>query len=332
LTDSGAVEITGFNRPIARNPVSRYVIAMTSAAISQEPTHGDCANCGAALAGPFCAQCGQSAEALKRPVWEFIEHTLEVLLDFDTRGLKTVRALLKPGEITAQYLAGHRARFVPPVRLYILVSLLFFLAIWATNTAIVQFYDARGMAGVPVNGPGLGTKLLSPLDPKLTVGAAAAAEKIHVFDVDGHAPGWAQRVSAGLQRGAAEPKLLNEHLSDLFPKTMFAFVPFFALLSRLLYLRRGRYLVEHVVFALHFHTFAFLLLTALILLRPILPGGFAVWMFLLPAGAYLLIAMRRVFGGSWLGNLWRELVLLLLYDIVFTMGMILVVGLSLSEL
>jgi Protein of unknown function (DUF3667) len=305
---------------------------MTSAAISPEPTHGDCANCGAALAGPFCAQCGQSAEALKRPVWEFIEHTLEVLLDFDTRGLRTIKLLFKPGEMTTQYLAGHRARFVPPVRLYILVSLLFFLGVWATNTAIVQFYDA----GPPENGSAtaarLGTRLFAPLDEHLTVGAGVAAAKIHMLDIDGHVPDWVVHVSAGLQRGAADPKLLNERLSELFPKAMFALVPLFAVLSRLLYLGRGRYLVEHVVFALHFHTFAFLLMTALILIRPILPGGFAGWMFFLPAGIYLLIAMRRVFGGSWLGNLWRELVLLLLYDIVFSMSMVFLVGMGLNDL
>jgi len=301
-------------------------------ALESEPGHAICANCGAALSGPFCSQCGQKEEEIKRPVREFVEHALEAFFHFDIRELRSTALLLKPGEMTAQYLAGRRARFVPPVRLYILVSLFFFLAIWATDTAIVQFYDARAPENGTTTGASLGTRLLSPLDKNLSPGAAAAADKIHILEIDGKVPDWIAHVSAGLKRGAADPKLLNERLSELFPRAMVALVPIFGILSWLLYLGRGRYLIEHLIFALHFHTFAFVLTTALILIRPILPGGFAGWMFFLPAGLYLAVALRRVFGGSWFGTIWREIILLLLYDMVFTAGMAFLMGLSLNDL
>jgi hypothetical protein len=80
----------------------------TDAAKIQTPTHEVCANCGLALTGTFCAGCGQSAEAIKRPAWEFIHHALETFFDFDARGLRTLALLFVPGEVAAQYLAGRR--------------------------------------------------------------------------------------------------------------------------------------------------------------------------------------------------------------------------------
>jgi hypothetical protein len=299
------------------------------ATLPQSHSESACANCGASLTGPFCAQCGQSAESLDRPAWEFIEHALETFFHFDARGLKSVLLLFVPGEMTAQYLAGRRVRFVPPIRLYILISLFLFLAVWVTGTAIVQFYN-----GAATNHEGaLGIQLLRPLDQSLRTGAEQAAQAIHL-DLDGNdkPPDWVTRIPAGLERGVSNPALLNEHLSDLFPKAMFALVPLFGLLLGLLYLGRRRYLTEHLVFALHFHTFAFILLIALILVGPILPGGFAGWMFLLPAAAYLLVAMRRVYGGGWIGTVLREVVLLALYGLVFFVAVLVLLGTSLSEI
>ncbi|HTJ63066.1 MAG TPA: DUF3667 domain-containing protein [Alphaproteobacteria bacterium] len=303
-----------------------------SSAADPEEFVAMCANCGAVLAGPFCSACGQSVEAIRRPVWEFIEHTLETIFDFDKRGLRSLTLLFVPGEMTAQYLAGRRARFVPPVRFYIFVSLLFFLAIWATDTAIVQFRSVAS-PGEQAAGKGrLGMTYFSPLDTSPDPSATAAADKLPVMEVDGYQPEWARRLSDGLKHGVANPALLNGNLSELFPKVMFALVPLFGLFSRGVYLLRGKFLVEHLVFALHFHTFAFLLATVLVLIGAILPGGLASWMFFLPVFAYLLVALRRVFGGSWLGTAVREAVLLLLYGTAFFAGMMFLLGSSLSEL
>jgi hypothetical protein len=109
-------------------------------------------------------------------------------------------------------------------------------------------------------------------------------------------------------------------------------VPLFGLFSRGVYLLRGKLLVEHLVFALHFHTFAFLLATVLVLIGAVLPGGLSSWMFFLPVFAYLLVALRRVFGGSWFGTAIREAVLALLYGAAFFVGMMFLLGSSLSEL
>jgi len=305
---------------------------MTSAEILEKAQSAACANCGATLSGPYCSECGQSAEAIRRPVWELIEHTLETMFDFDKRGLRSLALLFVPGEMTAQYLAGRRARFVPPVRFYIFVSLLFFLTIWATSTAIVQFHSVGSDAERAAGKGRLGMTYFSPLDTSPDPLAAAAAEKLPMMEVDGYQPEWARKLSDGLKHGVAHPALLNAALSELFPKVMFGLVPLFGLFSRGVYLLRGRFLVEHLVFALHFHTFAFLLATLLVLVGTVLPGGLSGWMFFLPVFAYLLVTLRRVFGGSWAGTAFREVLLLILYGSAFFIGMMLLLAGSLTEL
>jgi hypothetical protein len=89
-----------------------------------------CANCEAAAQGDYCATCGQ-----KRPrpgdlsVAHAIGHLADELLDVDGRIFRTLRVLfLEPGRLTLDFLSGRRARYVHPVRLFLVVSGLYFLA------------------------------------------------------------------------------------------------------------------------------------------------------------------------------------------------------------
>ena len=67
---------------------------------------------------------------LERPWWELARQTLVELFDMDGRMFTTIRTLmLRPGVLTREYLAGRRLTFTPPVRLYLVVSLLFFLVL-----------------------------------------------------------------------------------------------------------------------------------------------------------------------------------------------------------
>jgi hypothetical protein len=87
-----------------------------------------CENCAAALAGPFCSQCGQRHH--EHPVesfWHFLQEATEDMTHADSRLWRTLRALLiRPGALTREFLDGHRVRYLPPVRLYLVVSVMFF--------------------------------------------------------------------------------------------------------------------------------------------------------------------------------------------------------------
>jgi len=87
-----------------------------------------CRNCGVELAGEFCHGCGQSARSLRRPFWSILTDSVETLFLMDGRVAQTLPALMVyPGRISRDYLDGRRARFIPPFRLYVLASLVFFV-------------------------------------------------------------------------------------------------------------------------------------------------------------------------------------------------------------
>lgn len=89
-----------------------------------EPTH--CENCHAALQGEFCHQCGQSIHNPVRHAGHALEEVFESFWHLDGRLLRTLRDLLAPGRTAIEYLAGHRQRYMPPLRLFVVMSLLAF--------------------------------------------------------------------------------------------------------------------------------------------------------------------------------------------------------------
>src|SRR5438128_1696446 len=93
-----------------------------------------CENCGAKLAGPHCAQCGQAAIDYRRSFRHVIVDVLDSFLNWDSKFFATIGLLIvKPWRLTNEFLAGRRVRYVHPLRLYLLASILFFFAVnyWA---------------------------------------------------------------------------------------------------------------------------------------------------------------------------------------------------------
>ncbi len=88
--------------------------------------HGTCANCGTALDGRFCHQCGQAAH-VHRSLTHVVEEFLHGITHFDGKAWQTLPMLLfKPGRLTRDYILGKRARYVAPVPLFLLVVFLMF--------------------------------------------------------------------------------------------------------------------------------------------------------------------------------------------------------------
>lgn len=92
-----------------------------------EPLPADCPNCGARLQGRFCHDCGQRVRALRVRLRDVLVEAVHEISDLDGKIFRTVRLLLtRPGLLTRELLAGRRARYVSPLRLYLTFSVLFF--------------------------------------------------------------------------------------------------------------------------------------------------------------------------------------------------------------
>jgi hypothetical protein len=93
----------------------------------EPPAHvARCENCATLLQGDYCHQCGQSAHNPLEHVGHAIEEVFESFWHLDGRIFRTLRQLLVPGRVAINYLAGHRVRYIPPLRLFVILSLLTF--------------------------------------------------------------------------------------------------------------------------------------------------------------------------------------------------------------
>lgn len=105
--------------PSARGLISTTVI---------EPAARLCQNCQTPMQGPFCYQCGQHEKTSLRHAGLLLRDILHDVFNLDSRAVRTLQPLLfRPGFLTQEYFAGRRQRYVPPLRLYVIASLVFFL-------------------------------------------------------------------------------------------------------------------------------------------------------------------------------------------------------------
>lgn len=99
----------------------------------------DCRNCGTPMQSVFCPNCGQKDVDLERPLRDLLGEVIRETVDIDGRAARTLRILLvRPGALTVEFLAGHRKRYTPPFRLYLVISVLFFLvATWMAMRGVL---------------------------------------------------------------------------------------------------------------------------------------------------------------------------------------------------
>lgn len=78
----------------------------------------------------YCPDCGQFNNARKPNIWELIRDAVENLFAFDSRFYRTLAPLMwRPGKLTLEYVEGKRARYVLPIRLFILITIVFLAAV-----------------------------------------------------------------------------------------------------------------------------------------------------------------------------------------------------------
>ncbi len=261
-----------------------------------------CDNCGAAVTGRYCPACGQRLESPVHSLWHFTKVATEDLTHADSRLWRTLGALLfRPGYLTREFLAGRRARYLPPVRLYLVISVMFFL--WASAT-----HDKLRVVQVsaPDNGPS--RTVLRPLDagtfgPMLPGESAAQhAERVCSSGVNYDGP-WRERLQPAARRACMRLVLDNgRSLPEVYlhnvPRAMFIFLPLLAGAMMLLYWRPRHYYVEHLLLFVHNHAFVFLLLLLAGLASALLPAlsGWLTGAVTLYIPWYAYRSMRVVYG------------------------------------
>ncbi len=249
-------------------------------------------------------------------LWELLRETFDV----DSRILNTFRLLLtQPGQLAVEFSRNRRASYISPIRLYLFVSLGFFFLLSYSSDLDMDFQIGDDTTAVESVADSVAVDLDRMLDEE-------RKEKVHRM-LAGEESELQQQAIMALAKGAAEqsepasdiqrfmvsrlvdvvyqPREALNAMMDNLPIAMFFLLPVFALILQLLYIGSHKYYVEHLVFATHLHSFAFLVY-ALMLVLPDSEGtsiaatasgyaGALLWFVLL---IYHFKSLRRYYGGS----------------------------------
>jgi len=290
-----------------------------------------CLNCDAPISGVFCSACGQRDLPPYPSVRELAADAVAEFSGWDGRLASTLRTLIqRPGLLTHDFLEGRRVRYISPLRLYLMTSVVYFLIASVVPTARSRVGDVSfgGMSvGVSTNStanpPRAPQRAANAVKESLQDGHLAPAEREAALKDISRAPGLLQPL---LRRAVEDPIGLKRGLRETMPRMLFVLLPLFAGIVALFY--RGRKYPEHLYFAIHLHAFVFLALAMTELLKlSRIPA-----LILLASAAsvvaipiYATLAFRRVYGGSVVGTITKEVGIGLLYALVSGVGFILMI-------
>jgi len=322
-----------------------------------------CENCGSELLGHWCAKCGQPAIEYRRSFRHVLADLLNEFLNWDSKFFTSIALLIvKPWRLTNEFLAGKRVSYVNPLRLYLLASISFFLAVnygWKQMRfdlakfpdekraeVAAAIADKRGEIEEELSKDNLTPeqreKVQKTLDyltkpkssatttptpeetssPTAGPSASATAESgketygpvgdrpFVVFDdAKSTTPfeRWIEgRAKEKMGEHGTKMKLFISTLFSNLGSMMLCCIPLFALVLKVLYIRRRLFYIDHLIYALHIHSFFYagimVIVLATIGLIHSLPGAIAGWLIALLWIAFvtqIFLSIRYVYRQGW---------------------------------
>lgn len=316
-------------------------------------THSNCENCATPLQGPYCHQCGQHDFDFTRSFWHVALEALESVFHFDEKFFQNILSLLfRPGRLSADFNAGKRASQVPPFRLYVFVSFIFFVFSFLHPDEKAEMHEQtkalpdkvaaahQAVTNIAQNSANPATKerlsaaadKLRQLDPKAVTATQAPApatetgNKLHISINPKYDTDFDRMLTEKAQHALENRHETLEAFFHAVPKMLLFCLPLFALYTRVLFRRGGLVYLQHLIVSLHFHTFIFLwsmtgrgwvFLTGLA--SPLAAGwldkAVSLWMVVYP-----LIMLHTLFGESWRRTLGKGLALAIIYGLTLLCG------------
>ena len=315
-----------------------------------------CLNCDEPVSGRFCSACGQSTKNLKISFASLTSDFLSDLFHFDSKMLRSLKPLMfKPGLLTAEFVGGKRVSYLPPLRMYLFFSILFFLSVNLSTKYLIRQAEKNSPQAVQKpteEKPSDAT--VSPDDrgmppEEATVVSESSREETETegdqkksfnvndnfnIQVDGGDSWLGKMLEKPLEANAEKladmegeeaAAVIVPLLMSALSKALFFLMPIFALFLKLLYIRRSRFYFDHLIFAFHYHTFLFIFYSLLIWINMAvsvdldLATSLSIVLF---SPLYLLVALKTVYEQGWIKTLLKFGILVGLYffAIVFGLG------------
>jgi hypothetical protein len=317
---------------------------------------GLCLNCGAALIGPHCHQCGQPAH-VHRSVSAWWHDLAHGVLHLDGKIWRTLPLLAwRPGELTRRYIQGERAKFVSPLALFLFSVFLMFamFSAFGEGLAIDPTGVKRGLAhDVEMRQAAIAKmqaersaltaahKPTADIDARLKMAGEQLA-LVRTMDQRGLVQGSVVRVSddvpswlrKAMEKAGRNPSLMLYKLQSNAYKFSWALIPISVPFLWLLFLHRRRYRREyraydHLVFVTYSIAAMSLALVTLVLMREIgMPSAIVAFLSIAVPPVHIYRQLRGAYGVGRFGAAWRTVALLVFATVALALFLLLLVALG----
>lgn len=300
-----------------------------------------CTNCLMAAQGVYCPHCGQKHHSPIRHFSQLISELFTDILNFDSKLLNTMKPLLfRPGFLSQEYFDGRRMRYVSPLKLYFFLSIVTFFLIQYSINAKVHEETVRNETSQ--TGP---EQEAAKKDARL--------ENFHIGNFNGKEWNAETNPVAIDWLPAAANTLINEKLSRIeqvaksddwreqtvraaltaSPQALLVILPFFALLLKVFYFFQKRLYMEHMIVALHNHSFLLLAIAMVVVFDTLQNwwGQPVVWqslgadlagLILLWVPVYFFLSLKTVYRQSWKKTVLKYLGIGFAYLFLFVAGLV----------
>ena len=231
--------------------------------MTADNTNQQCATCGEPLSGKYCHNCGEKLH--QRYEFALPYYSREIIYQvthIDAKIFKTLQLLVtRPGQLTEEYLLGRKNKYIRPIRLYLVLSMLYFLSFSFFDKAALL--DIRHVLKFDFTG-----RLLPALHAKQQLLGSLPEDLFY--------------------------RTINQQLNNKISLLLLLAIFLYAVVFKIIFIAKNRYYVEHLIFCLHLMSFSFLrdmLFLPLYLLNK--PAGFS--LALITTVIYLFLSMRRVY-------------------------------------
>jgi hypothetical protein len=270
----------------------------------------DCLNCGTILEGKYCHNCGQENLEVKEGFGHMMNHAISDYFHFDHQFFHTLKPLLfKPGYLTSEYMAGRRVQYLHPIKMYIFISVVYFLVLFQSGNKMVSVDHNPNPANTQKTIDSLKKEMADDKDLSAdekktirqqmvkysTLGAKYSkigTSKSFSFSGDSTVKQYTEHqnklppakrdgfiekiatvklIAYHQKYGERSGEVFNEQLQHNLPKMMFVLLPLFALILGITFRKNKKFYVEHLIYAFHLHCFFFLFFGIILIIEMVLP-------------------------------------------------------------
>lgn len=288
--------------------------------VTKLPEGTSCPNCEKPLESSdyFCAHCGQKTSKVRVSFGEFIEELASGIINYDSKLWKSMLVMItKPGKLPSDYIKGKRARYMNPFRLYLNVTILFFL-VYGTyttfnpigssfksdenNTELTQLFKTDSTYAEAYQG----SKNINFWTPKMQKMDSIQDEGVHDFeaamdDLGMQKSSWNKFLFFKIDEikyninnfGKEKGNIIKKYLSQL-SISLFILIPAFTFFFKIIYFRKHMYYTEHMVFVFNMQT-AFTFLGILFFIASWISGKSVALLFSISFLTYLFIGLKNFY-------------------------------------